>query len=428
MSDIAIRVEGISKKYDILKGVSSSSGSSGGAKGGLRSLFGMGNGLRMVKETFWALQDVSFEVKKGEVLGIIGHNGAGKSTLLKILSRITDPTRGRAEIYGRVSALLEVGTGFHGELSGRENIYLNAALLGMKGRDIGKKLDQIVEFSGVDEFIDTPVKKYSSGMYVRLAFAVAAHLEPDILIVDEVLSVGDASFQQKCLGKMEEVSKSGRTVLVVSHNIETIESLCQSAILLHHGVVEKQGDTKSVVNLYANKAEALTAIPLRERKDRRGTGAILVPDLEILDSHEHPVQTVVSGRETIFRLHYEAKIAKTFKRCRASVSVHTKHGAPYFLCSTDLSSNRQLDLSGNGYIDFVVPQMPLSGGTYHLAVFVECNGEILDWVDNAMQMVVINGDFYKTGTGRVTYVGWEGVGVLVEHRWSLSSDHKSVSP
>ena len=421
MSDIAIQVEGISKKYDILKGVSSSSGDSGQGKGRLRSLLGMGNGVRIVKETFWALKDVSFEVKKGEVLGIIGHNGAGKSTLLKILSRITEPTSGRAEIYGRVCSLLEVGTGFHGDLSGRENIYLNAALLGMKSRDIGKRLDQIVDFSGVEQFIDTPVKKYSSGMYVRLAFAVAAHLEPDILIVDEVLSVGDASFQQKCLGKMEEASKSGRTVLVVSHNIETIESLCQSAILLHHGVVEKHGDTKTVVDLYARRAEKLTTIPLRERKDRRGTGAILVPDLEILDSHEHPVHSVVSGRETIFRLHYEAKIARTFKRCKASVSVHAKHGVPYFLCSTDLSSNRQLDLSGNGYIDFVVPQMPLSGGTYHLAIFLESNGEILDWVDNAMQMDVINGDFYETGTGRVTPVGWEGVGVLVKHHWRLGS-------
>jgi lipopolysaccharide transport system ATP-binding protein len=424
MSDIAIRIERISKKYEILKGVSPSPDDSGSWKGRLRSLLGMGNGVRMVKETFWALKDVSFEVKKGEVLGVIGHNGAGKSTLLKILSRITEPTTGRAEIYGRVSALLEVGTGFHGELSGRENIYLNAALLGMKNRDIGKKMEQIVDFSGVKQFIDTPVKKYSSGMYVRLAFAVAAHLEPDILIVDEVLSVGDASFQQKCLGKMEEASKSGRTVLVVSHNIETIESLCQSAILLHHGVVEKYGDTKSVVDLYAKKAEKLTTIPLCERKDRRGTGAILVSDLEILNSHEHPVHSVVSGRDTIFRLHYEAKISKTFKRCLASVSVHTKHGAPYFRCATDLSSNRQLDLAGSGYIDFVVPQMPLSGGTYYLAFCLECNGEILDWIDNAMQMVVINGDFFETGTGRIAYPNWDG-GVLVKHHWRLGS-HSNI--
>lgn len=426
MSDIAIRVQGLSKKYEITKGKSIAPSDVGLVRRGLRSLFGAGPDLRMVKESFWALKDVSFEVKKGEVLGVIGHNGAGKSTLLKVLSRITEPTSGRVEIYGRVSALLEVGTGFHGELSGRENIYLNAALLGMKRGDIGKKLDQIVEFSGVAEFIDTPVKKYSSGMYVRLAFAVAAHLEPDILIVDEVLSVGDASFQQKCLGKMEEVSRSGRTVLVVSHNLETIESLCQSAILLHHGTVEKKGDTKSIVSLYASRAEALTEIPLRERKDRQGSGAILLSDLEILDSRERSVNSVASGSEFIFRLRYESKAAKRFAKCVASISVHAKVGTPYFRCGTDVSSSAQLDLEGDGFIDFVVPQMPLSGSIYHLSVFLECNGEIIDWVDNAKQLVVINGDFYKTGTGRLFPAGWEGVGVLVKHHWKLGVDSKTV--
>ena len=422
MSDLAIRVEGLAKKYDIVRGIVSPQRSSGVWAGGLLSLFGMGNGVRMQKETFWALRNVSFEVKQGEVLGVIGHNGAGKSTLLKILSRITEPTSGRAEIFGRVSSLLEVGTGFHAELSGRENIYLNAALLGMKGRDIGKKLDQIVEFSGVEQFIDTPVKKYSSGMYVRLAFAVAAHLEPDILIVDEVLSVGDATFQQKCMGKMEEVSKSGRTVLVVSHNLETIENLCGSAIMLHKGTVEKYGDTKSVIDLYAKTSSQLASTPLRERTDRQGNGAMILPEIEILDRTGHPLQSVVSGRETVFRLHYEGTSDRTFKRCSASISVHSEHGTPYFLLSTDLSSKLQLDLAGKGYIDFVVPHMPLSAGTYHLAVFLDCSGEVLDWVNNAARMAVINGDFYETGTGKVAPPGWEGVGVLVKHYWRLGSD------
>ena len=401
MSDIAIRVQGLSKQYEITKGRALAPEASGLVRRSLRSVFGAGPELQMVKESFWALKDISFEVKKGEVLGVIGHNGAGKSTLLKVLSRITEPTSGRAEIYGRVSALLEVGTGFHGELSGRENIYLNAALLGMKRGDISKKFDQIVEFSGVEEFIDTPVKKYSSGMYVRLAFAVAAHLEPDILIVDEVLSVGDASFQQKCLGKMEEVSRSGRTVLVVSHNLETIQSLCQSAILLHHGTVEKQGDTASIISLYANRAEALTEIPLWERKDRQGTGAILLTDLEILDSDEHPVKSAVSGSETIFRLHYESKTASRIRSCDASIIVHSRQGNPYFRCGTEVSSNTTLDLEGDGYIDFVVPQLPLLGGTYHVAVYLTCHREYIDWVDNAKQLVVINVYFYKTGAGRL---------------------------
>ena len=427
MSDIAIRVQGLSKTYEILHRVSSSPSGSGGGGGKLRSLLGLSKGVRTVKETFWALKDVSFEVKKGEVVGIIGHNGAGKSTLLKVLSRIVEPTKGRAEIYGRVSSLLEVGTGFHGELTGRENIYLNAALLGMSGREINHKFDEIVDFSGVEQFIDTPVKKYSSGMYVRLAFSVAAHLEPDILIVDEVLSVGDASFQQKCLGKMDEVRKKGRTVLVVSHSIETIESLCQSCILLHHGEVDAEGDTKSVVAQYARKAGMLAAIQLCERKDRAGTGTIRYSKVELLNEFEEPVESVVSGRETTFRLHYEAKRPGRFMKCLALMSVHAANGAPYFVCATDVSGAGELILEGDGYIDFVVPELPLSGGTYYIALYLESGGEMFDGIGNAIRMVVINGDFYGAGCGRLTPQGWEGVGVLVKHYWRLWSDSRRLS-
>ncbi|MGH9391945.1 MAG: ABC transporter ATP-binding protein, partial [Vicinamibacteria bacterium] len=201
-------------------------------------------------ETFWALKDVSFEVSQGEVLGIVGKNGAGKSTLLKILSRITEPTEGRAELRGRVASLLEVGTGFHGELTGRENVYLNGTFLGMRKREIDRKFNAIVAFSEVDRFIDTPVKRYSSGMYVRLAFAVAAHLEPEILLVGEVLAVGDAEFQRKCLGKMNDIAQEGRTVLFVSHNMAAVQRLCPSAILLREGKVPFSGDAVSVVAEY----------------------------------------------------------------------------------------------------------------------------------------------------------------------------------
>jgi len=204
-----------------------------------------------IKEEFWALNNVSFEIKKGEAVGIVGRNGAGKSTLLKILSRITEPSLGRIEIEGRVASLLEVGTGFHPELTGRENIFLNGAILGMSRAEIRRKFDEIVNFSGVEKFLDTPVKKYSSGMYVRLAFAVAAHLEPEILVVDEVLAVGDAEFQKKCLGKMEEVSKQeGRTVLLVSHNLGSVMQLCSSAILLHKGNLVMQGNAEAVIEKY----------------------------------------------------------------------------------------------------------------------------------------------------------------------------------
>jgi lipopolysaccharide transport system ATP-binding protein len=201
-------------------------------------------------ETIWALKDVSFDVLPGEVMGIIGPNGAGKSTLLAILTRILEPTGGRAELYGRVASLLEVGTGFHPDLSGRENIYLNGAVLGMKRREIAARFDEIVAFAEVERFIDTPVKRYSSGMYVRLAFAVAAHLDPEILIVDEVLAVGDASFQQKCLGKMDDVTRGGRTILFVTHNLNMITHLCERAILLHEGRATMAGPAVEVVNAY----------------------------------------------------------------------------------------------------------------------------------------------------------------------------------
>jgi lipopolysaccharide transport system ATP-binding protein len=217
-------------------------------------------------ETFWALKDVSFEVMPGEVLGIIGRNGAGKSTLLKILSRITQPTGGSIALYGRVASLLEVGTGFHPELSGRENIFLNGAILGMRKAEIERKFDEIVAFAEIEKFIDTPVKRYSSGMYVRLAFAVAAHLEPEILIIDEVLAVGDAAFQKKCLGKISNVARQGRTVLFVSHNMVAVKAMCSRAILLHHGSVSEDGPPARVVNSYlgaghTNRAEVVWADP-----------------------------------------------------------------------------------------------------------------------------------------------------------------------
>ncbi len=245
MSDIAIKVELLSKKYTI------------GAKasGSLRETIvhkwhSLSAKTKNNNEEFWALKDVSFEVKQGEVLGIIGKNGAGKSTLLKVLSRITEPTSGRFVINGRVSSLLEVGTGFHPELTGRENIYLNGTILGMTRKEVKLKFDEIVDFSGVEKFIDTPVKHYSSGMYVRLAFAVAAHLEPEILIIDEVLAVGDAEFQKKCLGKMDEVAKQGRTVLFVSHNMGAVKSLCKKGILLNLGEVLFIGNMSNAVEKY----------------------------------------------------------------------------------------------------------------------------------------------------------------------------------
>ena len=262
MSNVIIKVEGLGKKYLIghekqerytaLRDVMVNSVKGWGR--GLRQMFQKGNDAMVTGdeiEEFWAVNNVSFEIEKGEAIGIIGRNGAGKSTLLKLLSRITEPSTGRIEMHGRVASLLEVGTGFHPELTGRENIYLNGAVLGMTRVEIKQKFDEIVEFSGIEKFLDTPVKRYSSGMYVRLAFAVAAHLEPEILVVDEVLAVGDAEFQKKCLGKMEDVSKKeGRTVLFVSHNMGVIAQLCKKCIVLNKGGVEFFGDTQTAIEKY----------------------------------------------------------------------------------------------------------------------------------------------------------------------------------
>ena len=255
MNDVAIRIERLSKQYSVgeqRKGYRMFRDRLvAAAKSTTRRLLTSPNGNgRKPGETFWALRDLSFDIKRGEVVGIIGRNGAGKSTLLKVLSRITEPTSGYADIHGRLSALLEVGTGFHSELTGRENIFLNAAILGMKKSEIGRKFDEIVAFSEVEKFIDTPVKHYSSGMYLRLAFAVAAHLEPDILLVDEVLAVGDTSFQKKCLGKMQDVANAGRTVLFVSHNMGAIRSLCTRGIVLHQGQIHQVGDVGQSVEAY----------------------------------------------------------------------------------------------------------------------------------------------------------------------------------
>src|SRR5215218_1256656 len=262
MSDIAIKVEGLSKqyligekqeKYKTLRDTIIETATLPYRK--LRTLMSGAQSQEVKKEEFWALNSISFEVKQGEVVGVIGRNGAGKSTLLKILSRITEPTSGELRMSGRVASLLEVGTGFHPELTGRENIYLNGAILGMSRAEIKRKFDEIVAFSEVERFLDTPVKRYSSGMYVRLAFAVAAHLEPEILIVDEVLAVGDASFQQKCLGKMRDVStRDHRTVLFVSHNMAAIQALCQRALWLDDGRVAEDGPTSEVIDYYLEQS------------------------------------------------------------------------------------------------------------------------------------------------------------------------------
>ena len=286
MSEIAIRVNEVSKRYLISHQQGNSADSLVGAfAGGIKSMFK--GGQPVAKEEFWALKDISFDIHKGDRVGIIGRNGAGKSTLLKILSRIVKPTTGRLEFEGRMASLLEVGTGFHGDLTGRENIYLNGSILGMSKQEIDSKFDEIVAFSEIEKFLDTPVKRYSSGMYVRLAFAVAAHLEPEILIVDEVLAVGDSTFQKKCLGKMEEVSQNqGKTILFVSHSIETVLRLCNKGILLEKGRIKAIGSMNEVAKAYLDTNTGISSKRIWDRNDKHNPGGA---DIRLLSVtiHDH---------------------------------------------------------------------------------------------------------------------------------------------
>ena len=295
MNQPIITVKNISKKYNIThqKGgyIAMRDVMANIAKKPLSFLKRKANAIagKTTKEDFWALKDIDFEVFKGEAIGIIGANGAGKSTLLKILTGITPPTTGEIKMHGKVASLLEVGTGFHQELTGRENIFLNGAILGMTKEEIAEKFDAIVEFSGVKKFIDTPVKRYSSGMMVRLGFSVAAHMEPDILLVDEVLAVGDADFQKKCLGKMDEVTgQEGRTILFVSHNLTAIQNLCKRCVLLEKGKIKMIGETKEVIDEYLNNEINLLNTPLKDRLDRKGSGEIKINSLSITNSEDSP--------------------------------------------------------------------------------------------------------------------------------------------
>lgn len=420
MGNLAISAQGLSKQYKLGAATVRHNTLRDQVMHGLTALVRWRAGWGAEDHAFWALRDVSFEVKHGEVLGIVGHNGAGKSTLLKILSRITQPTSGTADLYGRVSSLLEVGTGFHSELTGRENIYLNAAMLGMRRQEVQRKFDEIVAFSGVEQFIDTPVKRYSSGMYVRLAFAVAAHLEPEILIVDEVLAVGDASFQQKCLGKMEEVSRSGRTVLIVSHNMTVIEGLCERAILLEKGRVARIGATQEVVQGYADAIRESAGTAIEARHDRVGLGEIRLTKIELLDSERHPVTAAITGREIVIRMHYRCAAGKEFRNCHLSISVNGRKGQDMFILSTDVVDPMPLTLQEEGYVDFVIPELPLTGGAYFFQSYIESNGHAQDWIKNVAPFSVLDADYY--GTGKLCPPGWEANGVLLRYRWEPSCE------
>ena len=349
-------------------------------------------------EEFWALKDVSFEIRRGEVVGIIGRNGAGKSTLLKILSRITEPTRGRVEIRGRLASLLEVGTGFHPELTGRENIFLNGAILGMTRAEIRKKFDEIVAFAEVERFLDTPVKRYSSGMYVRLAFAVAAHLEPEILVVDEVLAVGDAEFQKKCLGKMQDVAGGGRTVLFVSHQMAAMQNLCNSGILLAGGKVKANGAIQDIVCRYLSESANLAQVSLQDRRDRSGTGEIRMTGVSFKDGAGNRVQSFTSGATAAMEVTLAAPRPRVLRNVRIAFGVDSDIGQRVLVLSTHLADRDIPELPADAVNACVrVPRLALAPGRYGFTLFCSVNGEVADWVKSAGAFDVEPGDFYGNG-------------------------------
>jgi lipopolysaccharide transport system ATP-binding protein len=391
VAEAAIRVDRLSKRYRLGARRRAYRTLRDSVAGALKGSWLRGRGERA--GTFWALRDVSFELHAGQVLGLIGANGAGKSTLLKILSRITEPTEGRAVLRGRVGSLLEVGTGFHGELSGRENIYLNGAILGMKRAEIARQFDAIVAFAEVEAFVDTAVKHYSSGMYLRLAFAVAAHLEPEILLVDEVLAVGDAAFQKRCLGKIGEVAQEGRTVIFVSHNLAAVERLCDQALLLDHGRLAFQGPTADVIERYLQAgpgAEGMLAEPSR----RPGRGRVRFTRVRVL-CDGRPSVHLTSGSRVELLFDYQA--SEPVRGARIRVAWTNLLGDTLFVCVSDTSGS-PLELPGPyGTVRIEVPDLPLHQGAYRIQALLKSGRELEDQVTDAVELTVAGGDFFGNG-------------------------------
>ncbi len=395
----AVRVEGLGKRYrlegggDCWRYRSLREDLVRWAKAPLRLLRG---GVSSRSEDFWALRDVGFDLEPGEVLGIIGRNGAGKSTLLKVLSRITSPTEGRVELRGRVGSLLEVGTGFHPELTGRENVFLNGSLLGMGRREIARKFDDIVAFAEVEKFLDTPVKRYSSGMYVRLAFAVAAHLEPEILVVDEVLAVGDTEFQKKCLNKMGDVAHQGRTILFVSHNMAAVMNLCRRAVLLERGRLRLLGSAREVVSRYLEAADTAATTPLGERRDRSGEGRFRFEEVALLDGAGRPRAYAVTGEDLYLQVRLRVPGDGPLP---APLEIGIAVREPQGLRITEVASHftGQSPTSGAAAreVTCFIPRLPLLPASYRLDLWCGVMGETEDYLLDAVVLRVEEGNYFR---------------------------------
>jgi lipopolysaccharide transport system ATP-binding protein len=394
--DIAVSVRGVSKSYTIAhneeRHVTLAETLLARARNPLK---------RAKRETFWALNDVSFDIRKGDVVGIIGRNGAGKSTLLKILSRITEPTKGEIEVRGRIGSLLEVGTGFHPELTGRENVFLNGAILGMSKAEIRKQFDAIVEFAGVEKFLDTPVKRYSSGMYVRLAFAVAAHLRTEILIVDEVLSVGDSEFQRKCLGKMKDVASLGRTVLLVSHNMAAVSNLCGSALLMKAGGLKLSGPCQQVIEHYIAGEDIRS-----ERTDlnafRPFNAKPVITQAAIINERGQAINILPLGSNIKIEMSFDAGRTERLRHPVMGVVLnHATLGTVGGVNMLMTDSRMQGGPHGHGTIACTLVSPPLIQGNYTVDLWLSDGAAFVDRLDGFLRLTIEDADVY--GTGRVPY-------------------------
>jgi lipopolysaccharide transport system ATP-binding protein len=358
----------------------------------------LGRKSEPTRDVIWALNGVSLEIESGELVGLIGRNGAGKSTLLKLLSRITYPTKGQVDVTGRIGSLLEVGTGFHDELTGRENVYLNGSILGMRKREIDATMDQIVAFAGIEEFLDTPIKRYSTGMRMRLGFSVAAHLRTDVLLVDEVLAVGDVNFQKKCLGTMRELGDGGRTLVFVSHNMAAIENLCTRTIWIDGGEVKANGPTADVVRAYLRSFGTADGhvLDLRAIKQRRGTGVARFTEMEFLNENDEGRPVVHSGDRLRVRLHYECQ--QELSNLYFGFRITSNFGALITDANSWTTSQPvQWAPKGLGSIDLDIDFLNLMPGLYYIGVWLKGSGGVHDELDNAAKLEIEASDYYGTG-------------------------------
>ncbi len=421
MSETAIRVSNISKSY-VLQHQPKGRGNYNTLREEISRTMGgwfrrePANLATPKEEIFWALRDVSFEIKRGESVGIVGHNGAGKSTLLKLISRITEPTTGEIDIHGRIASLLEVGTGFHQELTGRENIYLKGAISGMKRTEIKAKFDSIVDFAEIEKFLDTPVKRYSSGMYVKLGFAVAAHLDPEILVVDEALAVGDTAFQKKCINKMKTlINSEGKTILFVSHNLALVQTLCTRAIVLGRGQVIADDSSREAVGHYLRSLEEARARDLSPKEGEVDDGKVRLKRIDVHTADGMKATTLATGRPARFVL--------TLNRLKPGSNVvvfiadKEENAVATFYSSVSGPGDGEGE-AGDGTFVCEIAELPLIAGRYRLDVWVKVNEEIHDQVTNAHAFDVEKGDF----RGRV-HPTFGGTGSLcVEHRWRTPAE------